>query len=171
MDQSTLMTLFEVVAIIAFAWLIGHFLSWGLIKFSRRAGVSQPQRVTISRWVRVLIILIAILGILRVVGLQVQLELLTVGAVAVIIFSMTLQGVFANILSVFQTFKEDTLRLGDVIELASGLGKGHVVKVGFRDVWIKTEDGALVVLGHTMLDRGRYRNYTAAERLKNKFDA
>lgn len=169
MFQPTLMTLFEVVAILAFAWLIGHVLSWGLIKFSR--AVSQPQRVTIRRWVRMLMILIATVFILNAVGLESQLELLTMAGIAGLILALTLQGMFVNIVSALLTLRDDTLRLGDVIELASGLGKGHVVKVGFRDVWIKTEDGALVVLGHTMLDRGRYRNYTAAERLKNEFDA
>lgn len=35
MVQFTLMTLFEVVAIVALAWLIGHVLSLGVIRFSR----------------------------------------------------------------------------------------------------------------------------------------
>ena len=163
------MTLFEVVVILAFAWLIGHVLSWGLIKFSKAA--SQAQRATIRRWVSILMILIAIVFILNVVGLESRLELLTVAGIAGLILALTLQGMFVNILSALRTLRGDTLRLGDSIEIASGLGKGHVVKVEFSNVWIKTEDGALVVLGHAMLDRGHYRNYTAAERLKNKFDA
>lgn len=171
MVQFTAVTLLEVVAIIAFAWLIGHVLVWGTVKFSRRAGVSQPQRVTISRWVRAVMILIAIVGIMSVVGLGSQLELLTVAGIAGLIFGIALQGTFANILSGLLTFKEDTLRVGDVVEVGSGAGKGHVVKVGLRNVWIKTESGALLVLGHATLDHGRYWNYTAAERLKKDFDA
>ncbi|MGD0423305.1 MAG: mechanosensitive ion channel domain-containing protein [Candidatus Bathyarchaeia archaeon] len=168
--QFTLMTFFEVVAIIALAWLIGHVLSWSVVKFTRRAGVSQPQRVTISRWVRAVMILIAIVGILSVIGLESEAELLTIAGIGGLVVGIAFQGIFANILSGLLTFKEDTLRVGDVVEVGSERGKGHVVKVGLRNVWIKTENGALVVLGHATLDHGRYWNYTAAERLKKEFD-
>lgn len=171
MVQLTLLTILEVVAIVAFAWLIGHVLVWGGVKFGRRAGVSPPQRTTISRWVRAVMILLAIVGILNVIGLESETELLTIAGVAALVVGIALQGTFANILSGLLTFREDTLRVGDVVEVGSGAGKGHVVKVGLRNVWIKTESGALVVLGHATLDHGRYWNYTAAERLKKEFDA
>ena len=169
MVQLTLFTLIEVVVIIAVAWLIAHVLVRGIVKF-RRGGVSQPQRNTINRWVRTVMILLAIVGILDVIGLESEAELLTIGGVAALILGIAFQGIFANILSGLLTFKEDTLRVGDVVEVGSGAGKGHVVKIGLRNVWIKTESGALLVLGHATLDHGRYWNYTAAERLKKEFD-
>jgi len=168
MVQFTAVTLLEVVAIIAFAWLIGHILAWGVVKFSRR--VSQRERITISRWLKAVTILIALVGILNVVGVGSELELLTVGGIGALVIGMALQGTFANILSGFLTFREDALRIGDVVEVGGGAGKGQVVKVGLRNVWIKTESGALVVLGHATLEHGRYWNYTAAERLKKEFD-
>ena len=69
------------------------------------------------------------------------------------------------------SLSERTLYESDIVEVGSGAGKGRVVKVGLRNVWVKTESGALVVLGHATLDHGRYWNYTAAERLKKEFDA
>lgn len=82
---------------------------------------------------------------------------------------IALQGTFANILTGLFTFKEDLLRLGDIVKVGNA-GKGRVVKVGLRNIWIRTDDGALIVLGHSTVDQGRYRNYTAAKRLKNEFD-
>jgi small-conductance mechanosensitive channel len=149
-------TLIEVIAIVAIAWLIGHILAWAVVKFSRRAGVPQPQRKTISRWLRALTILIGVVGILSVVGLGSELELLIIGGIVALVTGIAFDDVFSNILSGFLTFEEDTLRLGDVVEVAGGAGKGHVVKVGLRKVWIKTESGALVVLGHATLENGRY---------------
>ena len=170
MVQLTLFTLIEVVAIIGFAWLLSHILVWGVVKFGRR-GVSKPQRNTISRWVRTVMILLAIVGILNVIGLESEAELLTIAGVGALVVGIALQGTFANILSGLLTFREDTLRVGDVVEVGSGGGKGKVVKVGLRNVWIKTESGALLVLGHATLDHGRYWNYTATERLKKEFDS
>jgi branched-subunit amino acid ABC-type transport system permease component len=110
-----------------------------------------------------------LLGISR--NLMVFLAFGVSAGVGALVVGIALQGTFANILSGLLTFKEDTLRVGDVVEVGSGAGKGHVVKVGLRNVWIKTESGALLVLGHATLDHGRYWNYTAAERLKKEFDA
>jgi len=169
MVQLTLLTLIEVAAIIAFAWIISHLLVGGIVKFGRR-GVSQPQRITISRWIRAVMILLAIVGILNVIGLESEAELLTIGGVGALVVGIALQGIFANILSGILTFRDDILRVGDVVEVGSGGGKGRVVKIGLRNVWIKTESGALIVLGHATLEHGRYWNYTAAERLKKEFD-
>ena len=168
MIEFSLVALIEVVVIIVLAWLIGHILALGVIKFSRR--VSEPQRITITRWIRTVTVLIGIIVVLSVLGLETQLELLTVAGIGAFVISMALEGTFANVLSGLFTFRENTLRVGDVVEVGSGAGKGHVVKVGLRNVWVKTDGGALVVLGHATLDHGRYWNYTAAERLKKNFD-
>ena len=64
----------------------------GLLNSVRRAGISQPQRVTISRWVRTVMILIAIVGILNIIGLESETELLTLAGVGALVVGIALQG-------------------------------------------------------------------------------
>jgi len=162
--------LLEAVGIVVIGWLIGHALTSALIKHSEEAGASKGQRVTVARWVRTLVIVFAIVGVLSVLGLGSQIELLTFAGLAGVIVGMMFQGFLANVLAGIITFKENAVRLGDVVEVSGG-GKGRVVKVKMTKTWIMTDSGALYVLGNGELDRGRLWNYTAAERLKKEFDA
>jgi small-conductance mechanosensitive channel len=171
MDLSlSVINLLEVVGVIVLAWLIGHILISELIKHSERAGSSQGQRVTVARWIKTLAIVFAVIGVLGVLGLGSQIELLTAAGLAGVIVGMMFQGFLANVLAGIITFKEDAVRVGDVVEVTGG-GKGRVVKVKMTKTWIMTDNGALYVLGNGELDRGRIWNYTAAERLKKEFDA
>ena len=170
MIQLTALTFLEVVAIIIVAYLIGHILTWGIAKYTRRAGgFSKPQRRNLGHWIKTITVLLAIVIVLNIIGVDSETELLTIGGIAAFVVGIALQGILGNIFSGILIFKEDTLRLGDLVEVGGG-GKGQVVKIGLRNVWIKTESGALVVLGHATLEHGRYWNYTAAERLKKEFD-
>ena len=162
--------LVQIAVIIALAWVISRILIWALIKVSKRAGVSPDQFVSIKKWVRVVTFSLAAVGIINVVGLGSRLELLTLSGMAALIVTLALQGFVSNVLSSVLAFKDDTLRLGDVVDVASGGCKGRVVKVGLRNVWIKTDSGALIVIGNSTLENGRYWNYTAAERLQKKFE-
>lgn len=110
MIEFTSVTILEVVAIIALAWLIGHILALGVTKFSRK--VTEPQRITITRWIRAVTILIAIIAALSVLGLGSELELLTVAGIGALVIGIALEGTFANILAGLLTFREDTLRVG-----------------------------------------------------------
>jgi len=160
----------ELGAVIGLALLIGLFLSWTVVKVGRRAGVSRAQLVTIRKWIHVLMLVLAVVGVVNVVGLGSELELLTLGGMGVVLATLALQGFISNMIAGFLVFGEDTLRLGDVVEV-SGEGKGRVVKVGLRNVWIMSESGALVSIENIRLEQGRLWNYSAAERLKKSFES
>jgi small-conductance mechanosensitive channel len=170
MIDFSLSLVLQVVAIIGLALLIGYFLSWALTRVARRAGVSRAQLITIRKWINVLMLALAVTCIVNVVGLGSQFELLTLSGAGVLIVTLALQGFVSSMLAGFLVFSADTLRLGDIVEV-SGAGKGRVVQVGLRNVWIKTEKGALVTIENTRLEHGRFWNYSAAERLKKKFDS
>jgi|SRR5208282_538028 len=163
-------TILEVVAVIVFALLVHYSLSWAFLKFGRRAGFSRAQLLTIRKWIRVLTLVIAVAGLTTVLGLGSQVELLTLGGIGALVFSMMIQGVVSNMFYGFLVFKQDTLRFGDSVEV-SGAGKGKVVKVGLRNIWIKTEAGALVVIENSRIEHGRLWNYSAVERLEKHFDS
>jgi len=160
----------EVAAVIGFALLVQYCLSWAFLKWGRRAGFSRAQLITIRKWIQLLTLVIAAAGIVNVVGLGSQVELLTIGGVGALVFSMMIQGFVSNMFSGFLVFKQDTLRFGDSVEVA-GAGKGTVVKVGLRNIWIKTEAGALVVIENSRIEHGRLWNYSAVERLEKHFDS
>jgi small-conductance mechanosensitive channel len=170
MVEFSFLTFLEVGAVIGLALLIGVFLSWAVAKVGRRAGVSRAQLITIRKWINIVLIGLAVVGIVNVVGLGSQLELLTVGGVGVLIATLALQGYIASMLAGFIVFTDDTLRLGDVVEV-SGAGKGRVVKVGPRNIWIMSDSGALASIDNSTLENGRFWNYTATERLKKSFDS
>lgn len=115
-------------------------------------------------------LLLASIAILNLIGLGSEAELLTFTGICALVIGIALQDVFANIFAGLLTFKEDTLRVGDLVEVGSGAGKGRVVRVGLRNVWIETEKGAIIVLDHSTLGNGRYWNFTAVERLKKEFN-
>jgi small conductance mechanosensitive channel len=162
--------LLEVVAVAVVAWVIGHILASGLIKHTERAGASHGQRITVRRWVRTLTILFAIVGILSVLGIETQLELLTIVGLAGVIIGIMFQNFLANVLAGVIAFAEDSVRLGDAVEIRGG-GMGRVVKIKMTKTWILTDSGAMYILGNGELDRGRIWNHTAVERLKKEFDA
>ena len=163
-------TFLEVGAVIGLALLLEIFLSWAIVKVGRRSGVSRAQLITIRKWIRVLMLVLAVVGIVNVVGLGSELELLTIGGMGVLLATLALQGFISNWLAGFMVFSEDTLRLGDIVEI-SGEGKGRVVKVGLRNVWIMSESGSLSSIENSRLEQGRLWNYSAAERLKKNFES
>ena len=70
----------------------------------------------------------------------------------------------------FLSFGQDTIRHGDFVEVA-GAGKGRVVKVNLRNIWIRTDSGALLIIDHVRTEHGRFWNYSALERLEKHFDS
>ncbi len=163
-------TILEVVVVIVFALLVHISLSWAFLKFGRRAGFSRAQLLTIRKWIRLLTLVITVLGLATVLGLGSQVELLTFAGIGALVFTLMIQGFVSNIFYGFLVFKQDTLRFGDSVEVA-GAGKGKVVKVGLRNIWIKTETGALVVIENSRIEHGRLWNYSAVERLEKHFDS
>jgi len=159
----------EVAAIIAAAWFVVRILVWGMSKYSRQWAASRAEQITIKRWVDALVIFIAIIAIAEILGLGSQLELLTFAGIGVIIAGIVLQGFLSSILLGMIAFKDDALRVGDIVEIA-GAGKGRIVKIKLTRIWIETDSGALLPIGMPVLESGRYWNYTARERLKKDFE-
>jgi len=168
--QFSFSTILELTAVIGICLVIWYALSWAFIKLGRRAGVSRAQLIAIRKGIRVLTLVVGIAGILNVVGLESQLELLTLGGIGALVVSLSLTGLVSSMVYGFLAFSQDTIRLGDVVEVA-GAGKGRVVRVALRNIWIKTDTGGVVVIDNTRLEHGRLWNYSAAERLEKHFDS
>jgi small-conductance mechanosensitive channel len=46
--------------------------------------------------------------------------------------------------------------------------KGKVVKIGLRNIWVKTVEGNLVIISNSQIANGPLINYTVGERLLKK---
>ena len=166
----SLRTGLELVAVIGVAFFVWYVLSLALVKCGRRIGVSRAQLLALRKMIHVLAAVIAILGVVNVMGLGSNLELLTVAGLGALVAGLMIEGLATNLLYCFFTLNQDTLRLGDIVEV-TGTGRGTVVKVNLRNVWIRTDNGALVVIEYTRIEHGRLMNYSAAERLRKRFDS
>jgi len=160
----------EMIAVIIIAALMAYLLPLALIKAGRRAGVSRAQLITLKKWIHVLSLVFAVAGIINALDLGTELELLTIGGIAALVFSLALQSFLASMIAGFLSFGQDTIRHGDLVEVA-GDGKGRVVKVNLRNIWVKTDSGALLIMDHTRTEHGRFWNYSALERLEKHFDS
>jgi len=159
----------ELAAVIGVAFFVWFVFSLAVVKVGRRAGVSRAQLVAARKVIHLLAIIIAILGIINVAGLGSQLELLTVAGLGALVAALLIEGLASDLLYGFFALKQDTIRLGDIVEI-TGAGKGTVVKLNLRNIWVKTDNGALVVVEYTRVEHGRLLNYSAAERLRQRFD-
>jgi small-conductance mechanosensitive channel len=164
-----LLKLAEIVGLIAAAWFVVRLLLLAMSKYSKQWAASQAEQSTIKRWVDALAIFTAILGVVEILGLGSQLEVLTFAGIGVIIAGLVLQRFLSSILYGLIAFKEDAMRVGDVVEI-SGAGKGRIVKIKLTRIWVETDSGALLQIDMTVLESGRYWNYTARERLKKDFN-
>jgi|GEM_PF-6612371 len=162
-------TVLEIAAITIIACSTAFLLPWALIKAARRAGVSRAQLITVRRWLQALSLAFGTVAVVNALGLGSELELLSIGGIVALVFSLALQGFISSMIAGFLSFGKDTLRLGDLVEVASA-GKGRIVKINLRNVWIKTDGGALLVIDHLRVEQGRLWNYSALERLEKQFD-
>ena len=160
----------ELVAVIGIAFIVWYVFSLAIVKVGRRAGVSRAQLVAARKVLHLFAVIIAVLGVINVAGLGSQLELLTVAGLGALVVALVIEGIASDLLYGFFALKQDTIRLGDIVEI-TGAGKGAVVKLNLRNIWVKTDNGALVVVEYTRVEHGRLLNYSAAERLRNHFDS
>ena len=163
-DVSLIWLTAKSIAIVVASLLIGEFLIRVITPAAKRAGLSAAQIRMIRDWLRLLSILIAIVGVVRISGLASEYTSLTLSGVVAIALSLALQNTLSNVISGILLLLDNTLRLNDTI--AYGGITGKVVKLGMRNIWIKTAEGNIVIMSNNTIASGPFTNYTAAERFK-----
>lgn len=92
---------------------------------------------------------------------------LTVSAVAAIVVSLALQTTLQNMIAGIFLLRGRFLRMGDVVQF-SGV-KGTVVSIGFIEVVLKLDTGALALVSNANLISGPMVNFTAPVRLAGEY--
>ncbi|HEV2165861.1 MAG TPA: mechanosensitive ion channel domain-containing protein [Thermoplasmata archaeon] len=98
-------------------------------------------------------------------GLASLFTILTISGIAGLALSLALQGTLTDMIAGVFLLNNRLIRVGD--EISFGGVRGTIIRVAIRNVWIRTKDGDLAVIGNNNLHGGPLVNYSASHR----FDA
>ena len=159
--QLTLGGLMAAGIIIVFGYVISRFLRKGLEKLSvRRQGINT-QVYTLSRLLHYLVLTIAFLWACSALGISLDKLTIVAGALSVGI-GFGLQNIVNNFVSGIIILFEKSLKIGDLIELESGLF-GEVVEINIRSTMIRTGENVDILVPNSEFINGRVTNWTLAE--------
>jgi small conductance mechanosensitive channel len=154
------------IAIIVAVLLIEEGISFII----RRAAKAAKIRPVITRdlvtGLRIVALVIIISAVLSFTGLASEFTSLTISGIAALVASLALQSSLSNVIAGIFLINDGVVRIDDEIEY-SGV-KGKVVRIALRNIWIKTESGAIAVVSNSSLSSGPLVNHTAIERLSKK---
>jgi small-conductance mechanosensitive channel len=155
----TLSGLFKVVVIILFAWALSWVFRRVLVNVGHRfENESQSLVFIISRLSHYLIILIGIIAGLSSIGLNFTNFALVAGALALGL-GFGLQTIVNNFLSGLILFFEQTVKVGDFVELDNGL-TGEIKSINVRGTIVNTNDNIDVVVPNSEFTERKVINWT-----------
>ncbi len=149
-----------IVLVSGLSWLaIGRIV--GIV--AKRAGATASSLRVIRDLFRIAWVLTVVIGVLSLSGLASEFSALTVSGIASISITLALQSTLSNVISGFLLFNDKAIRIEDEIQF--GGIRGKVVYIALRSTWIKTTEGALMMISNGNLSAGPLINYTSAKRL------
>lgn len=158
----TALGLVRIVIILTIAWWISYWLRRVLIQLGERGeGDNLAAFYTISRLSHYLIIIIGFIVGLSSIGVDFTNFALVAGAVAIGI-GFGLQSIVNNFVSGLILLFERSLKVGDFVELASGV-QGEVREINVRFTLINTNDNVDIVVPNSELMTTKVTNWTLLE--------
>jgi potassium efflux system protein len=155
-------SMFKALLILLLAYgisrLIRHFLA---LASRRRQHAESPAIYTLGRLLHYVIILIGVFAALGSIGMDFTNFALIAGALSVGI-GFGLQAIVNNFVSGLILLFEGSLRIGDYIELDSGLA-GVVKEINTRATIVNSNDGVDVVVPNSELVTTKLTNWTLRE--------
>lgn len=133
-----------------------------------RAGARNSTTRAVRDGVRAVWVTGAAAAVVGYTGLASQYTVLTLGGIAGLVVSLSLQAVFGNIIAGVLLVRDGVVALGDVVEY-SGV-KGQVVRIALRNTWVQSEKGGLAVIGNSSLSGGPLINHSASARLSERYE-
>ena len=158
----TAMGIARIVVILIIAFWISVLIRRTLDRLSRtRAFISVSSIYTLGRLLHYLIMIAALLIGLGSIGLDFSNLALIAGALSVGI-GFGLQSIVSNFVSGLILLFERSLKVGDYVELDSGL-TGHVREINIRSTRINTNDNIDVLVPNSEFVTNRLTNWTLRE--------
>ncbi|WP_041524180.1 mechanosensitive ion channel family protein [Gilvimarinus agarilyticus] len=150
--------------------LIGTFVVASLVSraFTRVALHRGPsvahQLYTINRIAYYFLIVLGFIGALSVLGLQLD-KLVIIGSALGIGIGLGLQSIVNNFVSGIIILLEKSIKVGDFIELESGL-MGEVQEIKLRSTLIRTADNVDILIPSSEFISGHLINWTLEENIR-----
>ncbi len=157
----TILGLLRVLLIIMLAWSVSHFARRGLTHLSERRHGSSAFLYTLSRLVHYLILIIGISIGLSSIGVDLSNFALIAGALSLGI-GFGLQAIVSNFVSGLIVLFEHSLRVGDFVELSSGVA-GEVRAVNVRSTLVTTPDMVDILVPNSEFVNGKVINWTLTD--------
>jgi len=149
----------QFVLILIMTLVLSRWLSRALTRVvGSRSRISPSQLYTFTRLMSYTILAIGFLMALSSLGMSFDKMLLVAGALGVGI-GFGLQNIANNFVSGIMILFEKSLRVGDFVELESGL-LGEVREINIRSTLIKTMDNADILVPNSEFINGRVNNWT-----------
>lgn len=154
--------LLRVAIILVVAWWISHLLRGGLERLmQRRETMSRASLYTLGRLSHYTILVLAFMIALSSIGIDITKFALFVSALGVGL-GFGLQAIFSNFVSGLIILFEKSLKVGDFVELESGLN-GEVREINIRGTLITTNDNIDILVPNSEFVSGRVTNWTLRE--------
>ncbi|TLM78236.1 mechanosensitive ion channel [Microbulbifer harenosus] len=154
----TLKDIAQMILVILAAWGCSRLLNWILKRMVRKNRTSEQSSYTLWRILNYCIVLITFIIILTMVGLDTSKLTLIAGALSVGI-GFGMQAIFSNFISGIILLFEQPLRVGDLVELESGVF-GRIRDISVRSTRITTRDNVDILVPNSEFVTGRVTNHT-----------
>ncbi|WP_234994985.1 mechanosensitive ion channel domain-containing protein [Microbulbifer donghaiensis] len=154
----TLRDIAKIIFVMVCAWLISSFTRRFLNRLVRKKHASESSMYNLGRVLHYSIIAIAIIIVLSMLGLDTSKLALVAGALSVGI-GFGMQAIFSNFISGLILLFEQPLRVGDLVELESGVF-GRIRDINVRSTRITTRDNVDILVPNTEFVAGRVINHT-----------
>ncbi len=154
----------RVLIILTLAYLLSRGVRHAILRFSEQeSSGTQASLYTVGRLTHYTIIILAVVIALSSIGLDFSNVALVAGALSVGI-GFGLQSIVSNFVSGLIILFEHTLRVGDYIELDTGL-TGTVKAINVRSTLINTNDNIDIVVPNSEFVSNRLTNWTLGEHI------
>jgi small-conductance mechanosensitive channel len=153
--------------ILVFSWWFAHIIETGIRRITySRAGKSMSESgvYALGRIVRYVIWIAGSIIGLNFIGLDLGSLALMGGAIGVGI-GFGLQNIFSNLISGIIILLEKTLKVGDFVDLQSGV-MGKVAEINMRYTRIITNDAVDIIVPNSEFINGRVVNWTYGDKLR-----
>ncbi|PKO47827.1 MAG: potassium transporter KefA [Betaproteobacteria bacterium HGW-Betaproteobacteria-22] len=153
--------------ILFIVWWIAYSVEQLIVRLTKRNQADPVSESTIyafSRISRYLIWLIGVILGLNFIGFDIGSLMLVGGALGVGI-GFGLQNIFSNLISGIIILLERTLKVGDFVDLQSGV-MGRVSEINMRYTRVTTNDAVDIIVPNSEFINGRVTNWTLSEMLR-----